>query len=146
MKITDAQVHIWPADTPERPWPEYGKGYAHGDELLADEMLVKMDEAGVDRAVDAAAARQRDLRVTLRLGDEVVHDRRDPRAVFRIECTGRLQRFGQRRLLLATAFDRPRNLRGADDADLNGDIPKEELFGPIPFDHEGLIVRQGSGK
>ena len=51
MVITDAQVHLWPADTPERPWPEYGKSYAHGDELLGDEMLAKMDEAGVDRAV-----------------------------------------------------------------------------------------------
>ena len=29
MSIIDAQVHIWAADTPERSWPEYGRGYVH---------------------------------------------------------------------------------------------------------------------
>lgn len=49
--VVDAQVHIWPADTPERPWPDFGRSYAHGPELTADEMLARMDAAGVDRAV-----------------------------------------------------------------------------------------------
>ena len=52
MKIIDAQVHIWGADTPERPWPKYGKSYAHRAEPLGkDELLRKMDAAGVDRVV-----------------------------------------------------------------------------------------------
>jgi predicted TIM-barrel fold metal-dependent hydrolase len=50
MKIVDAQVHIWAASTPQRPWPArhapqrpvpYSK-----DDLLAD-----MDAAGVHRAI-----------------------------------------------------------------------------------------------
>ncbi|MCZ6888270.1 MAG: amidohydrolase family protein [Gammaproteobacteria bacterium] len=51
MTITDAQVHIWSADSPSRPWPEYGHSYAHGDELLGEQMLARMSDAGVDRAV-----------------------------------------------------------------------------------------------
>jgi hypothetical protein len=30
MSIIDTQVHIWAADTPERPWPEYGRGMRIG--------------------------------------------------------------------------------------------------------------------
>ena len=52
MIIIDAQVHIWGADTPSRPWPEYGKGYAHRAEPLGkDALLREMDAAGVDRVV-----------------------------------------------------------------------------------------------
>ena len=52
MQITDAQVHIWGADTPERPWPAVGHGYAHRKTPLGqDELLREMDAAGVDRAV-----------------------------------------------------------------------------------------------
>ena len=29
MLIVDAQVHIWAADTPERPWPAGGHARAH---------------------------------------------------------------------------------------------------------------------
>jgi predicted TIM-barrel fold metal-dependent hydrolase len=52
MTIIDAQVHIWGADTPERPWPPYGASYVHRAEPLGkDELLREMDAAGVDRAV-----------------------------------------------------------------------------------------------
>jgi predicted TIM-barrel fold metal-dependent hydrolase len=52
MTIIDAQVHIWGADTPERPWPSHGASYAHRAEPLGkDELLREMDAAGVDRVV-----------------------------------------------------------------------------------------------
>ena len=48
--IVDAQVHLWKADTPDRPWPPntvpqlpYPFGY--------DKLLPMMDEAGVERVV-----------------------------------------------------------------------------------------------
>lgn len=49
--LCDAQVHIWGADSPERPWP-----IVHGvpHRVLpysADEVIEAMDGAGVDRAV-----------------------------------------------------------------------------------------------
>ena len=50
MFIADAQVHIWIASTPERPWRE-GQ-HPHRDKPLdADELLGLMDGAGVSRAV-----------------------------------------------------------------------------------------------
>jgi L-fuconolactonase len=50
--IVDAQVHIWAADTPERPWPVAGHRYAHRDVPLGkDDLLREMDAAGVDRVV-----------------------------------------------------------------------------------------------
>jgi predicted TIM-barrel fold metal-dependent hydrolase len=49
--ITDAQVHIWEVDRPDRPWPkpqrnepQLPNGYS------AAEMVAQMDAAGVDRA------------------------------------------------------------------------------------------------
>jgi predicted TIM-barrel fold metal-dependent hydrolase len=54
MLIVDSQVHIWGADTPERPWPQPGPGRAqpHGDVPLgADELVARMDAAGVAAAV-----------------------------------------------------------------------------------------------
>lgn len=53
MFIIDAQVHIWAADTPERPWPVYGQSYAQrgGQPFSKDDLLLEMDAAGVDRAV-----------------------------------------------------------------------------------------------
>lgn len=52
MTITDAQVHIWEADRPDRPWPAIGHTYSHGPPTLsASEMLAQMDVAGVDRAI-----------------------------------------------------------------------------------------------
>ena len=50
MLIVDAQVHIWGANTPERPWPARHK--AHRDVPIdKDELLREMNAAGVDRAV-----------------------------------------------------------------------------------------------
>lgn len=52
MLIVDAQIHIWGADTPERPWPVYGRGNAHRSiPFSKDDALREMDAAGVDRAV-----------------------------------------------------------------------------------------------
>jgi predicted TIM-barrel fold metal-dependent hydrolase len=52
MLIVDAQVHIWGAETPERPWEpgrsaEAQRPYPVGAEAL----LLQMDLAGVDRTV-----------------------------------------------------------------------------------------------
>lgn len=51
MTIVDAQIHVWSADTPERPWPAGRARHAHGPSLSAERVLRVMDEAGVDRAV-----------------------------------------------------------------------------------------------
>ncbi|HWD57091.1 MAG TPA: amidohydrolase family protein [Stellaceae bacterium] len=52
MLIADAQVHIWGADTPERPWPA---GHAHRAHrpvpFSKDDLLAEMAAAGVDRAI-----------------------------------------------------------------------------------------------
>jgi predicted TIM-barrel fold metal-dependent hydrolase len=52
MYIVDAQVHIWGADTPDRPWPP---GRAHQAQkpypVTKDLVLAGMNEAGIDRAV-----------------------------------------------------------------------------------------------
>ena len=57
MLIADAQVHIWVADTPERPWPpivDPTQSRAHKPEpITKDDMLREMDVAGVTRAVIA---------------------------------------------------------------------------------------------
>jgi L-fuconolactonase len=49
MMICDAQVHIWAADTPERPWP--ARHPPHREPLGKEELLVEMDKAGVDRVI-----------------------------------------------------------------------------------------------
>lgn len=49
--VTDAQVHIWPPETPERPWPQGSRAFAHADSLPVDELLPRMAGAGVDAAV-----------------------------------------------------------------------------------------------
>jgi len=52
MLIVDAQVHIWGADRPDRPWPEGRAAQAQKPYPVTKEMvLAAMDEAGVDRAV-----------------------------------------------------------------------------------------------
>jgi L-fuconolactonase len=49
--IVDAQVHVWGANTPQRPWPG-GRAAPHRPEPLgAPQLLAEMDAAGVDRAV-----------------------------------------------------------------------------------------------
>ena len=50
MLITDAQVHIWRANTPERPWRAGEKSHREPP-LDADELLREMGAAGVNRAV-----------------------------------------------------------------------------------------------
>ena len=50
MLIVDAQVHIWGANTPERPWP--ARLAAHREVPIGkDELLREMDGAGVDRVI-----------------------------------------------------------------------------------------------
>ena len=50
MLIVDAQVHIWAANTPERPWP--ARHQPHKPEPFThDDLLREMAAAGVDRAV-----------------------------------------------------------------------------------------------
>src|SRR5262249_33174684 len=52
MMIVDSQVHIWAADTPERPWPPGQAAGAHQPTpLTAEALLEKMDAAGVARAI-----------------------------------------------------------------------------------------------
>ena len=55
-EVVDSQIHIWGANTPERPWPTHawdGKpAHPQREEPLgAEETLARMDEAGVARAV-----------------------------------------------------------------------------------------------
>ena len=51
MRIIDAVVHLWAADTPERPWPK-DTGKPHRPEPLGTkEMLDEMKAAGVDGAI-----------------------------------------------------------------------------------------------
>lgn len=52
MMIVDSQLHIWAADTPERPWPPGQAARAHQPTpLTAEALLEKMDAAGVTRAI-----------------------------------------------------------------------------------------------
>src|ERR1700730_8848774 len=52
MMIVDSQVHIWAADTPERPWPPGEAARAHQPTPLTDEgLLEKMEAAGVARGI-----------------------------------------------------------------------------------------------
>lgn len=52
MLVVDAQVHIWGADTPERPWPPGNAHRAHRPlPFSKDDLLAEMTAAGVDRAV-----------------------------------------------------------------------------------------------
>ena len=50
MLIADSQIHVWGANTPERPWP--GRAHAQREIPLGhDELLREMDAAGVNRVV-----------------------------------------------------------------------------------------------
>ncbi len=50
--ITDAQVHIWAAETPEKPYAKYEASQPHRSIPLGhDELLTEMDGAGVQRCV-----------------------------------------------------------------------------------------------
>ena len=50
MLIVDSQVHIWGADTPQRPWPKRAEAQ-RPIPLDKDDLLREMNEAGVDRVV-----------------------------------------------------------------------------------------------
>lgn len=50
MQIVDAQVHVWAASTPERPWPARHKPH-RPEPITAEELLREMDQAGVRRAI-----------------------------------------------------------------------------------------------
>lgn len=52
MRLIDAQIHIWEASRPDRPWPDARKAYTHGPATVtAEEMIVAMDKAGVAGAI-----------------------------------------------------------------------------------------------
>lgn len=52
MLTTDAQVHIWEVDRPDRPWPNRPSGpLQKPNGYSAEEMLAEMEVAGVDRAL-----------------------------------------------------------------------------------------------
>lgn len=52
MLIVDSQVHLWGANTPERPWPAAQRVRPQRDVPLGkDELLREMDAAGVARVV-----------------------------------------------------------------------------------------------
>ena len=52
VQIIDSQVHIWAANTAERPWAPNMEGRAHlAEPLTAAALLAMMDEAGVDAAI-----------------------------------------------------------------------------------------------
>lgn len=51
MDIVDAQVHIWGADTPARPWPGRANKAHRTVPLGHEELLREMDAAGVRRVV-----------------------------------------------------------------------------------------------
>src|ERR1044072_6601792 len=50
MLIVDSQVHIWGADTPERPRPKRAEAQRPVP-LGKDDLLREMNDAGVDRVV-----------------------------------------------------------------------------------------------
>jgi predicted TIM-barrel fold metal-dependent hydrolase len=52
MLVTDAQVHLWEPEHPDRPWPKPLARPAHRPNgFSAEDMLDEMDAAGVDRAI-----------------------------------------------------------------------------------------------
>ena len=48
--IVDAQVHLWKAEAPDRPWLP-GRVAQLPEPFLIEKLVPMMDEAGVDRAV-----------------------------------------------------------------------------------------------
>ena len=52
MHIVDSQVHLWAADTPDRPWPPGRAAQAQKPYPVTKEaLLLQMDLAGVSRVV-----------------------------------------------------------------------------------------------
>jgi len=51
IKIVDAQVHLWGANTPERPWPQGHSQPQRERVFVRQDLLAEMRAAGVDRAI-----------------------------------------------------------------------------------------------
>jgi predicted TIM-barrel fold metal-dependent hydrolase len=52
MLVTDAQIHLWELERPDRLWPKDGRATPQRpDGFTAEQMLAEMDPIGVDRAV-----------------------------------------------------------------------------------------------
>ena len=51
LPIVDSQVHVWKAETAERPWPKEARAFVHRPQFDADELRREMDIAGVAAAV-----------------------------------------------------------------------------------------------
>jgi L-fuconolactonase len=55
MLITDAQVHLWEPDGPDRRWPkpthQLQRPPHRANGFSPEEMLLEMKSAGVDRAI-----------------------------------------------------------------------------------------------
>lgn len=51
MQITDAQTHLWGANSSLRPWRPEGPSLAHGPAYDTEQLLSQMSSAGVHRAV-----------------------------------------------------------------------------------------------
>jgi predicted TIM-barrel fold metal-dependent hydrolase len=52
IEIVDAQVHVWPASSPDGPWPQWSTDYSHGrTAMLIEEVRREMADAGVSAAV-----------------------------------------------------------------------------------------------
>ena len=51
MLIVDSQMHIWGADTPDRPWPGGAQRAQKPYPVTKDMLLAEMDTAGVSRVV-----------------------------------------------------------------------------------------------
>jgi predicted TIM-barrel fold metal-dependent hydrolase len=50
--VTDAQVHVWEVDRPERPWPKDTRGTPQlPNGWSAEQMVAEMDRTGIDCAV-----------------------------------------------------------------------------------------------
>jgi predicted TIM-barrel fold metal-dependent hydrolase len=49
-RITDAQIHLWKAETPDRPWVP-GRPPQMPEPFTIEKLVPMMDEAGVDRVV-----------------------------------------------------------------------------------------------
>jgi L-fuconolactonase len=52
MAIIDSQVHVYEANTPQRPWHSVPNWPAH---VTGDEMVAAMDKVGVDGAIFISA-------------------------------------------------------------------------------------------
>jgi len=52
MAIIDSQVHVYEANTPQRPWHSVPNWPAH---VTGDEMVAAMDTVGVDGAIFISA-------------------------------------------------------------------------------------------